>query len=84
MKKAFDLTCRLFGKNCNQSSVDLIAMLWTLAITILFHALVLYIVFTFNLDHIIQNYGKLLLIISLVVFSACYFYLRHCFNRYIK
>ncbi|RHW74545.1 hypothetical protein D1094_18355 [Colwellia sp. RSH04] len=84
MKNAFKLTCRLFNKDNVHTSVELVAMIWTLLIALFFHSLALYVVFTFNFDTVIQENGKLLLFLSLIIFSACYFYLSYHFKKWFK
>jgi hypothetical protein len=84
LKNAFKLTCRLFNKGDVHTSVELVAMIWTLLIALFFHSLALYVVFTFNFDTVIQENGKLLLFLSLIVFSACYFYLTYHFKKWFK
>ena len=84
MRKAFAFTCKLFGKNVEITSIELVAQLWTTFLIVVTHVVALFLVFEFELTHYVENHGVLLLAFSVVIFSVNYFYLIYKFKKWFN
>jgi hypothetical protein len=84
VRKVFAFTCKLFGKNVERTSIELVAQLWTTFLIVITHVVALFIVFEFELTHYIENYGAVLLGLSVVIFSGNYFYLVYKFKKWFS
>lgn len=84
LKKMFIGLCVLFGREDRLSSVELIAMISTVAAIVVTHILFLVAIFNFEMTYLIEEYGAVMLSLSFIVFSCLYFWLIKKFKAYAK
>ncbi|MGI2039518.1 hypothetical protein ACRN9Z_15775 [Shewanella frigidimarina] len=84
MKRLFFGLCKLFGKEDRLIWAESAAMMVTLFLAVVLHAIFLLFIFEYDMTFLVEEYGTPLLMVSLIAFSCLYFLLSSKFKAYAK
>lgn len=84
LRKYFYILCKIFNKKEPELWIEPAAIITTVMCIILSHTLLLFVVFEFELVHLVELYGNYLLVTSVITFVGVYYLLCKKFKIYSK
>ena len=82
LQQVYESLFKLLGRKDKNTSIELIAMLITVLLVVIVHAVFLIVIFKFEMTFLVEDYGAVLLTLSFITFSILYFWLVKKFKDY--